>query len=520
MSFCAFPSVRRPPQRRPTLAINLNDLVEIEKHTDKMISSLQQTNHATTPLHTTDIIASEYMYPSSTTPMESEHLSVNSSRDSFLSNDDLHSLGFRSQDDPDTPPSSIASSPSTRKHPLNSFGESDLSSRITSKSRKEQPNTWKSSKSGRQETQPQETSFEKAIGSVSRHKHTTSESSAKLSKSLPPLPPQLNSRNLLQSNNSRESVAQKIAATGSKVSKDAPGSMGAKRPNEARRAASADEGRQGTLTTLPSLKVESSRKALPTVPPKSVRPSKPKLPQDDKIKLPSRTSSPHSDVLFSIQDLQSSEQVINARIVLPVAHVKQPMRSHTLKKPSTGLNALTVMTSNPSTGLNALTAMTSKPIICENPFVNKSSDAGGRAGRLVPVEKAKPPLVAPARAAIDETETGLPNVFKTQRKDKRPTPAAPLTFIHRACYQSHRHMNNSKNDIAQVPCMACQVDDKEIRWKCSWCCLRICNRCMEVLEGIKDRDLGALLQARQKTGHANQPWHSTVWEGIPDGPSF
>ncbi|MCJ1420510.1 hypothetical protein MMC32_006867 [Xylographa parallela] len=512
MSFCAFPSVRRPPQRHPTMAINLNNLVEIEKHTDKMIYGLQQSNHATTPLHTTDIIASEYMYPSSTTPMESEHLSVNSSRDSLLSNDDLHSLGFRSHDDPDTPISSIASSPSTRKYPLASFGKPDLSSQIASKSKLEQSNAGKSSVSRRQETQPQESSLGKGNGSVPSHKHTTSESSAKLSKSLPPLPPQLNSRNLLQSNNSRESVAKKIAAMGSKGSKDGPRSVGVKRPHEARRAASADEGRKGTLTTLPSLKVEpsrkleTSRKALPTVPPKGVRPSRTKLPQDDKVKPPSRTSSPHSEVLFSIQDLQSSEQVINARILLPVAHVKQPIRSHTINKPSTGLNVLT--------------AMTSKPIICENPFVDKSSDAGGRAGRLVQAEKVIPHSITPAKPAVDDTETGLPSVFTAQGKNKRPTPAAPLTFIHRACYQSHRHMNNSKNDIAQVPCMACQVDDKEIRWKCSWCCLRVCNRCMEVLEGIKDRDLGALLQARQKTGRANEPWHSTVWEGIPDGPSF
>ncbi|MCJ1322616.1 hypothetical protein MMC15_007965 [Xylographa vitiligo] len=471
-----------------------------------MISSLQRSNYPTTPLHTTDIIASEYMYPSSTTPMDSEHLSVNSSRDSFLSNDDLHSLGFRSQDDLDTPLSSLASSPSTHQHPLKNLRKPDFSSQIASKSEPEPLTRRNSSVSKHHKPQPQETTLRKGNGSISSHKQAKLESSAKLSKSLPPLPPQLNSRNLLHSNNSRESVAQRIAAMGSKDSKSTSGSMSMKRPYEVRRAASADEGRKVPVAIIPSLRGETSRKPLPTVPPKTVRPTRPKLPQDGTVKLPSRTSNSHSDVLFSIQDLQASEQISNDSYVLPVAPVKQPMRSQTHGKLSTGLDVLT--------------AMTSKPIICENPFVNKPSETVALAARLIPKEKATPLLIPSAKPTIDVKVTPLPNVFTAQREIKRPTPAPPLTAIHYCCYQSHRHMNNSKNDIAQVPCMACKVDDKETRWKCSWCCLRICKRCMEVLEDTKNRDLRALLQARQKTGHANQPWHSTVWEGIPDGPSF
>ncbi|MCJ1287766.1 hypothetical protein MMC26_007118 [Xylographa opegraphella] len=470
-----------------------------------MISSLQQSNYPSTPLHTTDIIASEYMYPSSTTPMESEHLSINSSRDSFLSNDDLQSLGFRSQDDLDTPLSSIASSPSTHQYPSTRLGKPESSSQTVSKSRTEQPDPGKSSVSRRNETKTQEPASRNGSGFVSSHRHAASENSAKLSKRLPPLPLQLNSRNLLQSDSSYESVAQKIAAMGSNGSKDALGSMGTKRPYEARRAASADEGRKVAFTTLPSMRVESSRKALPTVPPKNMHSSRPKIPQDEMVKLSSTSSSLHPDVLFSIPDLEASDQVSNF-IVAPVAHAKQPLRSYTMDKPSKGLNVLT--------------AMTSKPIVCENPFVNKSSDAKGGAARLNPKEKVIPPLIPAAKPTIYDKETPLPNVFPTQRNNKRPTPAPPLTSIHFSCYQSHCNMNNSKNDIAQVPCMVCKVDDKEVRWKCSWCCLRICNRCMDVLGETKDRNLEALLQARQKTSIANQPWHSTVWEGLVDGPSF
>lgn len=70
----------------------------------------------------------------------------------------------------------------------------------------------------------------------------------------------------------------------------------------------------------------------------------------------------------------------------------------------------------------------------------------------------------------------------------------PLTLIHFHCYQSHRNMKRSNNIYAPVPCMTCRIDDTEMRWKCTWCCLRICAACMQKLENVRGKDLTTLIQ--------------------------
>ena len=72
-----------------------------------------------------------------------------------------------------------------------------------------------------------------------------------------------------------------------------------------------------------------------------------------------------------------------------------------------------------------------------------------------------------------------------------PTP--PLTKIHYQCYQSHVRMRLSPNRIYSVPCMTCGIKDREKRWMCVFCALRVCSGCMAELIG-KGRDLGALMQ--------------------------
>ena len=95
-----------------------------------------------------------------------------------------------------------------------------------------------------------------------------------------------------------------------------------------------------------------------------------------------------------------------------------------------------------------------------------------------------------------------------------PTPS--LTDIHLHCYQSHRNVKPSKNIYAPVPCMACHVDDFEIRWKCGWCCLRICAGCMEKLDHIKGRDLQTLIQSMMETIEVTDMAEITVMEGTSE----
>lgn len=69
----------------------------------------------------------------------------------------------------------------------------------------------------------------------------------------------------------------------------------------------------------------------------------------------------------------------------------------------------------------------------------------------------------------------------------------PLTLAHYQCYHSHRTMQLSRNVHASVPCMTCFSEDKEPRWKCSWCCLRICRHCLDLLENSRERAVSDIL---------------------------
>ena len=80
------------------------------------------------------------------------------------------------------------------------------------------------------------------------------------------------------------------------------------------------------------------------------------------------------------------------------------------------------------------------------------------------------------------------------------TPAPPLTPIHFSCYQSHRHVHFSSNIHNPVPCMTCGNESGMSRWKCQWCCLRICGTCMESLGRIPGRDLNVLVRKFEEEG--------------------
>lgn len=73
-------------------------------------------------------------------------------------------------------------------------------------------------------------------------------------------------------------------------------------------------------------------------------------------------------------------------------------------------------------------------------------------------------------------------------------PPPPLTLVHYSCYQFHRHMCFSPNIHNPVPCMTCGVEAGQTRWKCCWCCLRICESCVEELSHMDDRNLSLLMK--------------------------
>lgn len=75
--------------------------------------------------------------------------------------------------------------------------------------------------------------------------------------------------------------------------------------------------------------------------------------------------------------------------------------------------------------------------------------------------------------------------------------AAPLTKLHFGCYQEHRSMPIAANIWHAVPCMTCHKSDREIRHRCVFCCLRICEDCYQGLQKCPRRSLNDLLDMIQ-----------------------
>ncbi|KAK2759096.1 hypothetical protein FQN54_003195 [Arachnomyces sp. PD_36] len=69
----------------------------------------------------------------------------------------------------------------------------------------------------------------------------------------------------------------------------------------------------------------------------------------------------------------------------------------------------------------------------------------------------------------------------------------PLTNLHYSCYQAHRSFAMSRNIYYPVPCMTCHAVDREVRWKCTFCCLRVCASCVEGLRACQRRSLKEFL---------------------------
>lgn len=67
--------------------------------------------------------------------------------------------------------------------------------------------------------------------------------------------------------------------------------------------------------------------------------------------------------------------------------------------------------------------------------------------------------------------------------------APPLNKIHFSCYQFHRSFIPSDNFNYPLQCMTCLKSDLEIRWRCTFCCLRVCSDCVAGIKKCKDRSL-------------------------------
>ncbi|DAA77621.1 TPA_exp: Uncharacterized protein A8136_6167 [Trichophyton benhamiae CBS 112371] len=65
----------------------------------------------------------------------------------------------------------------------------------------------------------------------------------------------------------------------------------------------------------------------------------------------------------------------------------------------------------------------------------------------------------------------------------------PLTNSHFSCYHFHKTFARSSNVLYPLTCMTCLKADQEVRWRCTFCCLRICTDCLGGIKRCKDRSL-------------------------------
>jgi hypothetical protein len=77
-----------------------------------------------------------------------------------------------------------------------------------------------------------------------------------------------------------------------------------------------------------------------------------------------------------------------------------------------------------------------------------------------------------------------------------PSAAAAITNKHLSCYAHHSSYVWSKNECQPMACMVCHENDRERKWACTWCYLRVCLACSDELMRTPGRDLRPVMEKR------------------------
>ncbi|RMZ72087.1 Agglutinin receptor [Pyrenophora seminiperda CCB06] len=115
------------------------------------------------------------------------------------------------------------------------------------------------------------------------------------------------------------------------------------------------------------------------------------------------------------------------------------------------------------------------------------------------------PPQQPSQPLQEQPKTPPPFSPLTRHPLPIPLPIIPaITPTHLNCYTAHRHNIWSNNAFQPMACMVCKENDRERKWTCTWCQLRICGRCSEELKGVGGRDLGVLIENRKDRGERGE----------------
>ncbi|KAE8376209.1 hypothetical protein BDV26DRAFT_266193 [Aspergillus bertholletiae] len=118
-----------------------------------------------------------------------------------------------------------------------------------------------------------------------------------------------------------------------------------------------------------------------------------------------------------------------------------------------------------------------------------------------PIEEPLESFIPEPESELELNGTGVSiEPFSSEESSGPWTPpdyepvAAPLNQLHYACYQEHRSMPTANNMWHPLPCMTCQKYDQEIRYRCVFCCLRVCAGCYQSLQKFPNRSLEQLMK--------------------------
>ena len=166
-----------------------------------------------------------------------------------------------------------------------------------------------------------------------------------------------------------------------------------------------------------------------------------------------------------------------------------------------------------------------KPIASETSTIRHNVSEPGVASRTSLANPAPPPSRSrsPSLTALSpEISQLLSSVNSTFAKVASPyaahphsIPVPPLKKSQLLCFQNHGDMVAENKIKHAVPCMACKISDTSMRWRCRFCEVWICGRCMTHLLRIEGRRLPVLLKwieeadSRRRKEYRPRPVHQT-----------
>ncbi|KAK8088814.1 hypothetical protein PG997_003775 [Apiospora hydei] len=108
------------------------------------------------------------------------------------------------------------------------------------------------------------------------------------------------------------------------------------------------------------------------------------------------------------------------------------------------------------------------------------------------------------RPLTDGQQSDLMSAIMLFRRHDKPIAdeypvinAAPLRPCHLKCLNDHQGFLRTKNASHSIACATCHVEDREPRFVCTTCSVRVCSRCRDLLE--KHRDTHTVLSLLQES---------------------